>query len=129
MEDKVNLLDKIINIVTGYMNDPKKSFVFGGIFFLGLFYIIIHIPAVENYKNMLATSYKDIEFWKKKNENTEKFYIAELNKERDHSKTIQDEALNNIIKTNTFLKDLKNDKADKVDYQKQVVNYQKQIMN
>ena len=129
MEDKLNLLDRIIELVTKWISNPKSSFVFGGVFFLGFFYFVIHVPSINNYKSMLIATHKDIEFWKKKNENTENNCNAKLTEAEDRIRRTQDEALINLMKTNSFLKDLKADKFDKADLTKKVAEYQNKILN
>ncbi len=129
MEEKLNLLDRLIQLGEKWISNPRSSFVFGGVFFLGLFFVIIHVPAINNYKTMLAASHKDIEFWKKKNENTENNCNAKLTEAEDRIRRTQDEALINLMKTNSFLKDLKADKFDKADLTKKVAEYQNKILN
>lgn len=129
MEEKLNLLDRLIQLGEKWISNPRSSFVFGGVFFLGLFFVIIHVPAINNYKIMLAASHKDIEFWRQKNENTEKNCNAKLKEADDRISRTQDEALINLMKTNSFLKDLKADKFDKADLTKKVAEYQNKILN
>lgn len=129
MEEKLNLIDKLINLGVEWLNNPKKSFVLGGVFFLGPFYLIIHVPAIDNYKTMLAASHKDIEIWRNKEELTEKNCQAKLNEAENRIKKTQEEALDNIIKTNIFLKDLKSDKVEKADLSRKVADYQNKILN
>lgn len=129
MEEKLNLIDKLINLGTNWLNSPKKSFISGGVFFLGSFYLIIHVPAINNYKTMLAASHKDIDFWRNKNEATEKDCKVKLNEAEDRIRNTQDEALSNLMKTNSFLKELKSDKVDKANLSKKVADYQNKILN
>ena len=128
MEENLTLLDKIINKFSKWMDNPKSAFGFGGVFFLGLFYSIIHVPSINNYKIMLATSHKDIEFWRNKNDQTERNCQEKLNEAEDRIRKTQDEALTNLMKTNTFLKHLKADKENKANLLKKVAEYQNQIL-
>jgi len=128
MEEKVNFLDKLIKNITEYMNNPKVSFVFGGVFFLGFFYLITYRKVVSNLEQTIAVSQRDIDFWKNKSEENEKSCKEKIYELEQREKRIQDEAFENLIKTNSFLKDLKSDKASDVDLTKKVADYQKKIL-
>jgi len=128
MEEKLNLLDKIIIKVTEWLSNPKTSFAFGLVVGTGFFYLLVHIPVINNYTNMIAASHKDIDFWKAKSENDYKNYQKRILEVEEREKRIQDEALLNIMKTNQMLKDLRSDKYSEAELSKKIADYQNQIL-
>lgn len=129
MDDKgLGFIDKVIINATKYMQNPKMSFVFGGVFFLGFFYLFIHAPSIKNHEEMLANSKEDTKYWKKEYDDCETECDIKLKEERERTKQAEDKSFDNLIKTNSFLKELKSDKVDKASLSKKVADYQKEAL-
>ena len=127
-DSKINILDKIIMKLTDYMDDAKKAFVFGGVFFGGLFYYTIHNPAINNYKSMIAATQKDIDFWRSKYEENEKKSSIKISEAEERIRKNQEECLDNLVRTNNLLQNLKTNKTSEADLSKKVADYQQKIL-
>jgi hypothetical protein len=128
-ENNLNMLDKFLSTAAKQMENPKSSFVFGGLFFLGFFYAFIHLPSIENYKKMLQKSEEHASYWKKEHDDCKDECEVELKLAEEKIEKAKAESFDNLIKTNSFLQELKSDKADKATLTKKIADYQNETLN
>lgn len=121
MEEKFNLLDKVIIAVDGYLSKPGTAFAFGIVITLTMFYFLIFSPAINQNE-------KTIKSLEKKLDRQDSTYASRIRQLQEEQAEVKASCFDDMVRYNDLFQSLKEDSKKSATITKEVADRQKKIL-